>query len=125
MQQNNIPGKPVFIDKEISVAYDLPPLHAKTPGCPDAFGWQGERFRVETLLSEWKDFSRHGRLARNMRPAHMQRALLTGSRGSGRFFFRVRTSTGRIFDLYYDRMIKDAGDQAGRWILFREYKQDE
>jgi hypothetical protein len=119
-----MPGLPIFIDEEINVSYESPPLHAKTPSCPDAFEWQGVRFEVDELLSEWKDFLRRGRLTRNMRSAHMQRALLTGSHGSGRFFFRVRTSTGRIFDIYYDRVIKDPGDQAGKWVLFREYRQD-
>lgn len=125
MPQFKLPGNPTFIDEEISVIYDSPPLHAKTPACPDAFDWQGERIQVDAQLSEWKDFSRRGRLARNMRPAHMQRALLMGSRGAGRFFFRLRTNTGRIFDIYYDRAVKGAGDQAGHWVLFREYKQDE
>lgn len=125
MPRYKLPGFPIFIDEEIRVSFDSPPLHSKTPGCPDAFDWQRQRFAVDVLLSEWKDFSRHGKLARNMREAHKQRALLMGSRGSGRFFFRVRTSTGRIFDLYYDRMVKDASDQAGLWVLFREYKQDE
>ena len=124
MPQYKLPGNPSFVDEEISVNYDSPPKHAKTPDCPDAFDWQGERFEVDALLSEWKDFLRRGKLARNMREAHMQRALLMGSRGSGRFFFRVRTSTGRIFDLYYDRAVKDADDQAGQWVLFREYKQE-
>ena len=125
MPQEKLPGNPIFIDEEISVSFKSPPMHAKTPGCPDAFDWQGERFVVDELLSEWKDFSRRGRLASNMRPAHMRRAVLMGSRGYGRFFFRVLTRGGRIFDLYYDRMVKDAGDQAGKWVIFREHKQDE
>jgi len=125
MQQNKMPGKSVFIDEEISVNFYTPPLHAKLPNCPDAFEWHGERFEVDVLLSEWKDFSRRGRMARNMRPAHLQRALVMGSLGSGRFFFRVRTFTGRIFDLYYDREIKNGTNKEGRWVLFREYTQDE
>jgi hypothetical protein len=120
-----MPGNPIFIDEEIIVCFDSPPTHSKTPRCPDAFDWQGERFVVDELLSEWKDFSRRGRVASNMRPAHMQRAMVMGSRGSGRFFFRVRTRVGRLFDLYYDRIVKNASDQLGRWVLFREFKQDE
>ncbi|MBM3137899.1 MAG: hypothetical protein FJZ98_06905 [Chloroflexi bacterium] len=125
MQQYKLPRNPIFIDEEISVSYATPPIHTKTPSCPDTFEWNGEKFEVDLLLSEWKDFSRRGRMGRNMRPAHLQRALVTGSLGSGRFFFRVRTRSGRIFDLYYDREIKNAVDKAGRWVLFREYKQDE
>jgi hypothetical protein len=122
MSAYKLPGKPVFIDEEIKVFFNHPPLHAKLPPCPDAFEWMGEEFMVESLLSEWKDFERKGRLARNMSDAHLGRALVIGSRGSGRFFFRVRTSSRRIFDLYYDRSVKDAVDQSGRWVLYREFK---
>lgn len=125
MAEYNLPGSPVFIDEPIDVIHLNAPLHEKSPGCPNGFVWRGEAFEVEALLSEWKDFSRRGRLARNMRPAHHERALLTGSLGSGRFFFRVRTRGGRVFDLYYDRAIKDALNKSGRWVLFREFLQEE
>jgi hypothetical protein len=38
----------------------------------------------------------------------------------GRFYFRVRSETGQVFDLYYDRAIKDADDRLGHWFLYRE-----
>ena len=125
MTEYNLPGSPVFIDETIDVFYHRAPMHAKTPGCPDGFVWRGEKFEVEALLLEWKDFTRRGRLARNMRPAHHERAMVTGSLGSGRFFFRVRARGGRLFDLYYDRAVKDARDKSGRWVLFREFVQEE
>lgn len=87
--------------------------------------WRGEKFEVEALLSEWKDFFRRGRLVRNMSETYLQHARMIGSFGSGRFFFRVRADSGRIFDLYYDRAFKDSADQTGRWVLFREYRQEE
>lgn len=125
MAEYNLPGSPVFIDEPIDVIYQKLPMHEKSPGCPDGFVWRGRQFEVETLLSEWKDFSRRGRLARNMRPAHQERAMLTGSLGSGRFFFRVLVRGRRVFDLYYDRAVKDARDKSGRWVLFREFLQEE
>jgi hypothetical protein len=72
------------------------------------------------MLSEWKDFSRRGRMARNMRPAHAEVAAGRGSLGVGRFYFRVRTNTGQVFDLYYDRQIKSVDDRLGHWFLYRE-----
>ena len=55
-----------------------------------------------------------------MRPANIAKAVRRGSWGVGRFYFRVRTESGRLFDLYYDRAPKDADDRKGTWFLFRE-----
>jgi hypothetical protein len=76
---------------------------------------------VVEKMAEWQDFSRRGRMARNMRPAHAEVAAGRGSLGVGRFYFRVRTTPGRVFDLYYDRAIKDVDDRLGHWFLYREW----
>lgn len=109
-----------FIDDPIEALFDAPPLYEKSPGCPNGFVWNGETFRVLDLLAEWKDFRRRGRMSNNMIPAHLSRAERIGSWGVGRFFFRVRTEGGRIFDIYFDRAPMDAGDRKGRWVLFGE-----
>ena len=113
--------KPIhFIGERIAVKFDTPPTFSKTPGCPDGFIWQGETYRVAELLSEWRDYGRRGRMASNMRPAHATTAERRGSWGVGRITFRVRTESGQIFDLYYDRAPGKAGDRKGAWFLFRE-----
>jgi hypothetical protein len=109
-----------FIGDEIEIHFDQEPARQKTPPCPDGFTWQGRPYRVVEKLSEWHDFTRRGRMARNMRPAHAAAAAERGSLGVGRFYFRVRTNTSQIFDLYYDRAIKDVDDRLGHWFLFRE-----
>ncbi|MEW6092585.1 MAG: DUF6504 family protein [Chloroflexota bacterium] len=109
-----------FLDQPIEVLFDIPPARQKTPPCPNGFVWEGKTYRVVEMLSEWKDFSRRGRMARNMRPAHAEAAAGRGSLGVGRFYFRVRTDTGQIFDLYYDRQIKSVDDRLGHWFLYRE-----
>lgn len=38
----------------------------------------------------------------------------------GRYYFRVRTDAGRVFDLYYDRAPRDTVDRKGSWHLLRE-----
>lgn len=38
----------------------------------------------------------------------------------GRFYFRVGTDAGHIFDLYYDRAPGGPDDRKGQWFLFRE-----
>ncbi len=109
-----------FIDEPIEVNYNKPPLFDKKPGCPDRFTWDSQVFEVSELLAEWQDFRRRGRMARNMTPPHKTHAELVGSWGVGRFFFRVRTAGGRIFELYYDRAPVDVDDRKGRWVLFAE-----
>ncbi len=59
-------------------------------------------------------------MARNMRPERAAMASHRGSWGVGRDYYRVRTDCGRVFDLYYDRAPKNAGDRKGAWYLYRE-----
>jgi len=109
-----------FYDESIEVLFDAPPVREKSPPCPNGFTWRGVTFRVTDSLSEWTDFARRGRYARNMRPAHAAVAAGRGSLNVGRFYFRVRTDTGQIFDLYFDRAMKNVDDRKGQWFLYRE-----
>ena len=88
--------------------------------CPDRFVWRGDTYHVTHKLKEWHDYRRRGRMAHNMRPAHLETARRRGSWGVGRDYYRVRTTAGRTFDLYYDRAPKDAGHRGGSWFLYRE-----
>jgi hypothetical protein len=112
-----------FIDAEIEVKFDKPPTRSKKPGAPDEFLWMNEKFRVREVLSAWFDYGRKGRMAMNMTPEHLQTASKRGSWGVGRYYFRVRVGTGRVFDLYFDRAPKDAGDRKGHWFLWRELEE--
>lgn len=109
-----------FIDVKVHVIFDRPPELSKKPGPPNGFVWEGRSYRVEEVISIWFDYSRKGRMEKNMQPAHAEAAARRGSWGVGRFTFRVRTDDGRIFDLYYDRAPAEAGDRSGHWFLFRE-----
>ena len=113
--------KPVrFIEEAIDVVFEQAPMLEKAPHCPNGFIWQGEMLRVAETLSEWRDYTRRGRMARNMRPTHAEVAARRGSWGVGVFYFRVRTGQGRIFDLYYDRSPKDVDARKGAWFLYQE-----
>jgi hypothetical protein len=114
-----------FIGSSIEVQFDKEPLHKKKPGCPDRFVLDGQVIDVVEKVGEWHDYSRTGHMTHNMRPANMSKALRRGSWGVGRFYFRVQTETGQIFDLYYDRAPKDASDRQGSWFLYREMKKTE
>ena len=121
-----------FFDDPIEVQFDSPPVREKAPHCPNGFTWRGQTYRVAASLSEWADFARRGRAAKNLRPEHAVVAAGRGSLNVGRYYFRVRavlsssssSSTAgqqeQIFDLYYDRAMKNVDDRQGQWVLYRE-----
>jgi hypothetical protein len=125
-----------FYDETIEALFDTPPALEKSPPCPNGFIWQGQTFHVTESLSEWSDFTRRGRYAKNMRPAHAVVAAGRGSLNVGRFYFRVRALSSssiaehprgtagqqeeQVFDLYYDRAMKNVDARKGQWFLYRE-----
>jgi len=122
-----------FFDHPIEVIFDTPPAREKSPDCPNGFVWEEKTYRVVEMLSSWNDFTRRGKMARNMRPAHAAAASSRGSLNVGRFYFRVRavlssSSTaghleGQVFDIYYDRAMKNVDDRKGQWFLYREMEE--
>jgi len=129
-----------FFDHPIEVVFDTPPAREKTPDCPNGFIWEGKTYHVVEMLSSWSDFSRRGKMARNMRPAHAAVASSRGSLNVGRFYFRVRVlpavalpedtsnSTAghrkeQVFDIYYDRAMKSLDERKGQWFLYREMEE--
>lgn len=115
-----------FISAGVAVHFDEPPALEKRPPCPDAFEWEDAHHRIVSILSEWHDYSRRGRMAHNMRDTHLETARRRGSWGVGRHYFRIRTEQGRIFDLYYDRapgsIDADGDARKGSWTLFCELR---
>ena len=109
-----------FLDYPIEVNYDTPPAREKAPDCPTGFLWEGRTYRVIDMLSAWTDFTRRGRMAKNMQPAHAATASVRGSLNVGRYYFRVKVDTGQIFDIYYDRAMKNVDDRKGQWFVYRE-----
>lgn len=127
-----------FLDQPIEPIFDTPPALEKSPTCPNGFTWEGKTYRVLEMLSAWTDFKRRGRMARSMSPEHAASASNRGSLNVGRFYFRVRVSvvlpavvrsavqlpneqdTTQIFDVYYDRAMKNVDDRKGQWFVYRE-----
>lgn len=114
-----------FIGEPIEVYFHQKPTLEKIPGPPDIFIWRDEKFTVVEVLSEWHDYRRRGRMARNMRPKHADNAARRGSWGVGQDYYRVRTDMGRIFDIYYDRAPKSLDDRKGAWFLDKELQARE
>ena len=119
-----------FYDEAVEVLFDTPPVYEKSPDCPNRFVWGDQTYHIVEVLSEWSDFTRRGKYARNMRPAHAAFASTRGSLNVGRFYFRVRAvlpsskvagqHEGQFFDLYFDRAMKSVDDRKGQWFLYRE-----
>jgi hypothetical protein len=109
-----------FFDERIETTFDVPPALEKSPPCPNGFIWNNRISRVLESLSEWSDFTRRGKMAKNMRPAHAEVASTRGSLNVGRFYFRVKVDSGQILDIYYDRARKNVDDRKGEWFLYRE-----
>ena len=114
-----------FIAKRVDVQFGEPPGVEKKPGYPDRFFWKEETIQVTEKIGEWRDYSCRGRMVHNMRAEHAAVAAGRGSWGVGRYYFRVRTLRGRVFDLYYDRAPKNADDRKGAWFLYGEMSETE
>jgi len=109
-----------FFDQTIEPIFDKSPALEKSPDCPNGFIWDGQSYRVIEMLSSWVDFKRRGKMARNMQPQHAATASRRGSLNVGRFYFRVKVDSGQIFDIYYDRAMKNVDDRKGQWLVYRE-----
>jgi len=113
-----------FFDQPIEPIFDTLPKLEKSPDCPSGFIWEDKTYRVTEMLSAWSDFRRRGRMAQNMRPEHAAVASTRGSLNVGRFYFRVKVDTGQIFDIYYDRAMKNVDERKGQWLIYRELEED-
>jgi hypothetical protein len=114
-----------FFDERIEVIIHTPPIHDKAPHCPNGFIWNGQTYTITASLSEWTDFTRRGKMAKNMRPEHAEVASTRGSLNVGRYYFRVRVDTGQVFDIYYDRTMKNVDNRKGEWVLYKELQEGE
>ena len=112
-----------FYDNPIEPVFDTPPAREKSPDCPKGFIWDDKTYGITEMLSSWSDFARRGKMARNMRPAHAAVASSRGSLNVGRFYFRVLTDTNQVFDIYYDRAMKNIDDRKGQWFIYREMEE--
>ncbi len=110
-----------FIGEEIAVVFNSQPLFSKQPKCPDGFVWRNQKYRIVKILMAWQDFSRRGSQEKNMSPEHAERARLKGSWGVGRYYFRIETSKGEIFEIYYDRAPEKSADRSGHWFVLTKY----
>ena len=113
----------MFISDQIEPWFDEEPTLLKRTGVPTGFVWRGERHEIAALLAEWHDYSK------SREPGNTRRTQATldrqrGGWGTGRDYYRVRTTEGRTFDLYYDRRPRSR-EIIGSWILYQELTDGE
>ena len=109
-----------FYDEPITPVFDRDFLLEKKQGCPVGFSWRGTDYRIVEMLQEWHDYTRKGRMARNMQPQHAQRASQQGSWGVGRDYYIVKTASGQLFKIYFDRSTRDVDHRKGGWYIWGE-----
>jgi hypothetical protein len=114
------PPRSRFIGEQIEVRHHHSPTYSKRPGAPDRFTWEGREYQIADVTMAWHDYARRGRMAQNMRDTHLRAARARGSWGVGRDYFRVRTASGEVFELYYDRAPKGPDRPEGAWFLLRQ-----
>jgi len=111
-----------FIGRVIQVTHDQPPSLEKKPGPPDGFTWEEKTYRVVAVLKEWHDYRQRGKTAafytKERGSFRAKAAERRGSWGVGRDYYRVRTDTREVFELYYDRTPKGSKHQKGSWVLY-------
>jgi hypothetical protein len=114
-----------FYDEKIEVSFNALPTYEKAPHCPNSMIWNKKTYTIIETLSEWTDFTRRGKMARNMQPAHATTASTRASLNVGRYYFRVKVDSYQIFDIYYDRAMKNVDNRKGEWFLYRELEEKE
>ncbi len=106
-----------FYDEHIDVIFNTPPVHEKTPPCPNGMIWNGKTFHITESLSEWVD-SLGRRWLITCAPA-IHSCIHTPVVECGRFYFQVKVDSGQIFEIYYDRT-DEAWINEREWFLYRE-----
>jgi hypothetical protein len=83
-----------FIDEEIEVR------SAQEPGPPTSFVWHGQEYRIVEIEKAYRrlDFKRAWWRRRH------------------RDYYRVKTDTGQVFEIYFNR-----GPGKRYWVLYREF----
>lgn len=102
---------------------------AKKPHAPIAFVWRGTRVRVQRVVSEWRTYGDEERPRPGSdagRPPYAIRSRRkNGSWGVGRHWFRVLTTHGQLFDIYYDRRPEPGHRRLGSWWVYAELTPSE
>lgn len=112
-----------FYSESINVRFEKQPFLEKKPGIPSSFSWRGKSYTITKLIKEWHDYRRRKKIHKifsgKRSPVPLTKPGNRGSWGVGRDYYRVQTSSGEIFDIYYDRRPKGQKIK-GEWVLLKQ-----
>jgi hypothetical protein len=116
-----------FYAEEIEVRFEKEPTLEKKPGLPAAFTWRDREYVIVELLGEWHDYRKRGAskafYEKERGSYWVGNTQRHGSWGVGGDHYRVRTESGEVFDIYYDRAPKGQR-RKGQWILSRRHLRE-
>lgn len=113
-----------FHSEPITVKFEGEPLLEKKTGAPDAFVWRGTLYSIVSVENEWHDYDIRGKMEKLYHQKRgnspEMRSRKGGSWGVGKDYYEVKTDSGEIFVIYYDRQPKKS--KKGEWILLKRVK---
>ncbi len=92
------------IIKPVEGTFDTASMTRGEPGLPKKFTWREKEYEVSEVLEVWKE---------------------TGPCKSGsdepylrKHWYKIRTTTGEIMTLYFERQARSKGQSKARWWLY-------
>ena len=92
-------------------ALDLDNTPVGEPPLPKRFLWRDKEYTVDEVLAKWKETGRdatHGSKEQYLR----------------KHWFRVRTTSGHVMTIYFERQPRSRAQRAARWWLFTLANED-
>ena len=100
-----------FISEEIkpdASTFNAHALIGGAPTMPKTFTWRGEAFEVGAVLETWKETG-PAREAGNTQYLR-------------KHWFRIRTTSGQVMKIYFERSARSAKQRKTRWWLYTREK---
>ena len=96
-----------FISESIIPLFDGETVRTVVPGepvLPSGFVWRKQEYRVDTLLSVWKEDGpcSHG----------------SGEQYLRKHWYKLRMTDGREMEIYFERQARSSRQRKQRWWLF-------
>ncbi len=90
--------------KPVTASSDTRSMSTGEPGLPGEFKWRKELIRVESVVRRWKETSpcRHG----------------SGEKYVRKHWYEIRTDSGRLMKIYFERQARSRLEVKKRWWLF-------
>ncbi len=85
-------------------SFAVTPMARGEPGLPARFRWRDREYRIESILDQWKDSGpcTHGSQERYLR----------------KHWYKVKTETGEVMTLYFERQARSRRQLLQRWWLY-------